>query len=49
MIGGTGWRGAGGGEGAGGRRLEEAVEGGRGRPEEWTDKRRRQTCYDHVT
>lgn len=49
IVGGTEWRGADGGEGAGGRRLEEAVEGGRGRPEEWTDKRRRQTCYDHVT
>lgn len=50
MVGGAEWRGAGGGgAGAGGRRLEEAVEGGRGRPEEWTEKRRRQTCFDHVT
>lgn len=46
MVGGAEWRGAGGG-GAGGRRLEE--EGGRGRPEEWTEKRRRQTWSCDMT
>lgn len=40
MVGGAWWSGAVGGEGAGGRRLEEAVEGGRGRPEEGRDRKK---------
>lgn len=40
MVGGAWWSGAVGGEGAGGRRLEEAVEGGRGRPTEERDRKK---------
>lgn len=40
MVGEAWWSGAVGGEGAGGRRLEEAVDGGRGRPEEGRERKK---------